>query len=404
MHQRLQSSYLNNRAAQTYTPLQDFESKQLLVDLLSTNDFSARYSRYASSMIMSLAYGKRFVRGDESQLKRIQKVVENFIGAARVGVWIVDALPVLNYLPKLIAPWKRYADDLYAYESNVHGDNFTSAKESSSRNWSKHVSGKAADLGSDDYLRNIPSLELAYNLGIIFMAGSDTQTITLEFFTVAAVLNPQIMRKAQAELDAVVGADRLPTFLDSPKLPYVHAIIQEVLRWRPFLASGMPHAVTQDDEYMGYRIPKDSLVIANHWALGHDEAIFPNPEQFRPERWIEDPSLPVFAWGFGRRSCPGRHVAINSLFIIIARMLWAFDIEHTYEVKHNDELKRVRCEVDPMALEQGMSSRPVPFRAVFKVRSPKAEEVIRKEWEESEKDIDVVLEGIGNAQRETKVS
>jgi hypothetical protein len=174
MHQRLQSSYLNNRAAQTYTPLQDFESKQLLVDLLSTNDFSARYSRYASSMIMSLAYGKRFVRGDESQLKRIQKVVENFIGAARVGVWIVDALPVLNYLPKLIAPWKRYADDLYAYESNVHGDNFTSAKESSSWNWSKHVSGKAADLGSDDYLRNIPSLELAYNLGIIFMAGSDT--------------------------------------------------------------------------------------------------------------------------------------------------------------------------------------------------------------------------------------
>ncbi len=68
----------------------------------------------------------------------------------------------------------------------------------------------------------------------------------------------------------------------------------------------------------------------------------------------------------------------------------------------NGEPKHVRYEVDPLALEQGMSSRPVPFGAVFKVRSPKAEEVVKKEWEESEKDIDVVLEGIGNAQRESK--
>lgn len=94
----------------------------------------------------------------------------------------------------------------------------------------------------------MPFLELAYNVGITFMAGTDTVSINMEFFTLAMLLNPHVQQKAQAELDRVVGGERLPAFSDKDSLPYVNAIIQEVLRWRPVIASGMPHAVMQDDE------------------------------------------------------------------------------------------------------------------------------------------------------------
>lgn len=75
-------------------------------------------------------------------------------------------------------------------------------------------------------------------------------------------LNPGIQRKAQAELDRVVGKDRLPSFDDRPLLPYTEAIYREVMRWRPPLPVGLPHATTEDDVYKGYFIPKG--VIALH--------------------------------------------------------------------------------------------------------------------------------------------
>lgn len=386
-HQRLQKSYLNNRISQSYTTLQDLESKQVIWELLSSSNFSQSYSRSAASLIISLAYGKRLARGDEPDLLRIEKVLENFVAAARVGAWIVDALPILNYLPTWLAPWKRTANKMYEYESTVHTENFTAAQESSSWNWCKRISNNS----------ELPTLEMAYNVGLCFMAGTDTVSITLESFTLAALLNPHIQRKAQAELDSVVGQDRLPTFSDKEHLPYVNAIILEVLRWRPVIAAGIPHAVTQDDEYLGYRIPKGSVVVANSWALGHDESIFPDAESFQPERWTENPDLPSHAFGWGRRACPGRHVAANSLFIHIVRLLWAFDIEHAWA---DDEAKmeKMGCEIDPLDMVQGFSNRPVPFAASFKPRSKKIEEVVRREWDESEKDVDVLLNEIGRSQ------
>ena len=219
--------------------------------------------------------------------------------------------------------------------------------------------------------------------------------MALESFIMATVLNPHVVEKAQAQLDSVVGRDRLPTFEDKPRLPYIIAIMQETLRWRPVIQGGMPHAVTEDDSYKGYLIPKNSAIIANGWALSHEESIFPIPEEFNPDRWIENPSLPVSAWGFGKRICTGRFVAMNSLYINIARILWTFDIEHAYEEKDG---KMVKCEIDPMAMSQGLSSGPMPFKVVFKVRSKYTADVIRKEWDEAEKDVDVLLERIGKMQ------
>lgn len=78
-------------------------------------------------------------------------------------------------------------------------------------------------------------------------------------------LHPDVQRKAQAELDAVVGLMRLPDFEDQRSLPYIEAIVKECLRWQNVFTLGLPHRLMQDDEYDGYYIPKGSIVLGNIW-------------------------------------------------------------------------------------------------------------------------------------------
>ncbi|KAK4892344.1 hypothetical protein LTR27_009178 [Elasticomyces elasticus] len=381
-HQRLQASVLNIRTAASYKGMQDIESRQLIAELLSTSDFAARFHRYSSSLIYSLAYGKRLVRGDEPEVQGIDRVMENFLYAARVGTWIVDAWAVLNVLPTFMAPWKQHAENMHAFESQLYVQNMKSAETTRSWNWVKQVKGMKESQGMSE-------LELAYDVGILYEAGSDTTTMAMEVFTMAAVLYPNAMKAARDELDSIVGRHRLPTFDDSEALPHVNAVIKEVLRWRPVSAGGIPHAVIEDDEYMGYRIPKGSVVIGNHWAIHLDEEVFENALTFDPERWIRDPDLPFAPFGFGRRICTGQHIAKNSLFINIARILWAYDVGHAYE--ENNLGAKLRCEIDPLAMTQGFNSRPMPFKAVFTVRGAETRDVIEKNWESAEKDVEKLL-------------
>ncbi|KAJ9607005.1 hypothetical protein H2200_009016 [Cladophialophora chaetospira] len=240
--------------------------------------------------------------------------------------------------------------------------------------------------------QEIPELDLAYNVGIIYEAGLDTTNIALEVFTLACATQPRFMTSAQEELDRVVGRDRLLDFSDQADLPYISAVVKEVLRWRPVSAGGIPHAVTQDDEYMGYRIPKGATVIGNHWSIHMDDSIFPDPMSFRPERWLENPDLPLYAFGFGRRACTGQHISNNSLLIIIARILWAYDVKPGLDGDGKE------VEIDDMAFTSGFNSRPEPFEVRFVPRSEKVVEVVRREFDEAEKDIDVLLQGVREAQ------
>lgn len=84
-------------------------------------------------------------------------------------------------------------------------------------------------------------------------------------FIAVLLLHPDIQAKAQAEIDAVIGPNRLPDFEDKPKLPYLNAMLKETLRWEPVTPMGMPHMSTEDDIYQGYFIPKGSIVTGNTW-------------------------------------------------------------------------------------------------------------------------------------------
>ena len=85
---------------------------------------------------------------------------------------------------------------------------------------------------------------------------------------------PEAQKKAQAELDAVIGPDRLPTFEDRDSLPYVNALLKETIRWHPVLPLGIPHKTIKEDVYNGYYIPAGTMIIPNGWCVLH--VIFSN--------------------------------------------------------------------------------------------------------------------------------
>ena len=102
------------------------------------------------------------------------------------------------------------------------------------------------------------------------------------------VLNPKAMKKAQEELDRVVGKEELPDFSHKDNLPYIDALMKELLRWSPPVPLSIPNRSMQDDFYRGYSIPAGATVIQNVWAICRDPNIHPDPETFNPDRFLKD--------------------------------------------------------------------------------------------------------------------
>jgi cytochrome P450 len=171
------------------------------------------------------------------------------------------------------------------------------------------------------------------------LAGSDTTSAMMAWWTLAMLAYPETQSQAQAELDAVVGRSRLPTFADYSSLPYIRAMVKEVLRWRPAAPLGVPHRLTEDDWYKGMLIPKGTVCIPNIWHMNRDSGVYgEDATRFDPGRYLDangdlapgpsDAKEEGHAtYGFGRRICVGRYVANDLLFINIAVLLWACKIE-----------------------------------------------------------------------------
>ncbi|KAI0330487.1 cytochrome P450, partial [Cubamyces sp. BRFM 1775] len=156
---------------------------------------------------------------------------------------------------------------------------------------------------------------------------------TIEAFLLAMVLYPEVQAKARAELDAIVGADRLPDYSDRDQLVYVNAILKESLRWHNTFPISLSHGTIQDDELRGFFIPAGTAVIPNIWACLHDPDTFAQPHEFDPSRFIRDGNLDLdvldpasLVFGFGRRICAGRYFADSMLYMAIASVLHVFEI------------------------------------------------------------------------------
>jgi cytochrome P450 len=159
------------------------------------------------------------------------------------------------------------------------------------------------------------------------------------WWVLAMMAHPKIQKRAQDELDVVVGRFRPPTFSDAPNLPYIVAMVKETLRWRSAVPLGATHSSMEDDWYEGMFIPKGTMCLTNVWHCHHDPTLYGNDAaEFNPGRFLDEHGRlipgPVethddghSTYGFGRRACVGKYVANDSLFMSMATVLWAARLE-----------------------------------------------------------------------------
>ncbi|OGM47276.1 hypothetical protein ABOM_003842 [Aspergillus bombycis] len=280
---------------------------------------------------------------DRHEIEEIEGVFAKTLSAVHaIPNLLVEVFPILNYLPKRLARWKQTGDTIHNKAVAIFTEKAKAAQADHTWNWAKVIFAlKEA--------QQLPLTELSYIIRILYEVTLETTVKTLEVFILAGALHPAAVKRAQEELDEMVGQDRMPTSEDLPTLPYTAGI------------------------------PKGATVVANHWSLEFDDKIFEDPYDFQPERWLQNPNLPRNAFEFGRRSCSGEHLTRDSLFIIISRVIWGDNIVRP----HDDDTQEG---IDPWAMADGVTSGPMPFRVSFQVLSPKHQCVIEKEWMPSEKD------------------
>lgn len=183
--------------------------------------------------------------------------------------------------------------------------------------------------------------------------------------------------------------------MENPDAQYIKACVKEVLRWFPTAPLGVPHAVTQDDEYMGYRIPKGATVVINAWGIHMDEKRYKNPRVFDPDRYMDDTTTSSesamgpdptkrdhFSFGAGRRICEGMHLVDRTMFLFISRLVWAFDLLPAKDAKGNDVIP------DQNDLLGNFLRRPRPFPLEVKPRSEARAAALRQAWKEAQELLD----------------
>jgi cytochrome P450 len=209
----------------------------------------------------------------------------------------------------------------------------------------------------------------------------------MEAFFLAMSMFPDVQKKAQEEIDRVVGTSKLPGYADRDSLPYINAVVLEAQRWHPILPMGFPHVAEQEDEIEGYRIPKGAMLLPAVWWFTRDPAVYHDAEDFKPERYMppyNEPSPNEFSFGFGRRICPGRYLADASLYLTFVQTLAAFKIEKA--------LDNAGREIEPShGYLPGVISGLMPFKVRVTPRSSAQEKLVGSilnlyPWEKSNKD------------------
>ncbi|KAF7358526.1 Cytochrome P450 [Mycena venus] len=268
---------LTRQVSASYTPIQEREASILVKSMIeqpSLWDQNLRRkaffainlhlltvaSRSAASGLLGVVYGLPSLDStDDPLITRVDDFIRRLVRATLPGTFLVEIFPVMKRLPSWMAKWKKEGLEWHRKDTILFQGIMNDAKDlARSGSLSPCFAGHLIENP-----RDLTEKESAWVAATMFGAGSETVAAALCFFILAMTLYPNVMRTAQAELDAVVGRDRMPSFSDRANLPYIEAIVKEVLRWRPVGPLGLPRRSVKDDWYNGYFIPKGTLVLYN---------------------------------------------------------------------------------------------------------------------------------------------
>ncbi|KAA1473892.1 cytochrome P450 [Dentipellis sp. KUC8613] len=376
-HRKLFHRVFQARSSLGHASLQLLEGERLIQKLSEDpTNFIGHIRHSAAAIVMAIAYGHdvtsehdRFVDiAEETVVMMIQNVMP---GAAIVNVfpfWMKFksfARKCASLVKEMLdGPFERVKCGMVKALFGVHQVYriIKTVKTVKGEELIKRVAGTVFQ-GMNNHEKN-------HNL-----AGTDTTATAVTNAIVAFMQHPGVQRRAQADIDRVVGRNRLPTLDDQDNLPFIGAACREILRWKVIVPLGFPYKAMQDEIYEGRLIPKGTTVFGNVWALLNDPEVYPEPECFRPERFLNDDGTlnddavgPAF--GFGRRICSGMDFAHTTIWIMVAHILAIFTIETAQDNNGTQGPADVKY-------SDGLLSHPDAFKCSIRVRDEEARELLR---------------------------
>ncbi|KAJ7601748.1 cytochrome P450 [Mycena rosella] len=369
-HRRVLQNHFGPQKALSHLPIQTRQAhilaKNMMVEHEENTEHTRHLSRYAKAIVLEAAFGQR-VESDQDQLMKMGNEVSHSLNnAGPIGSTPVDFIPWMKYLPGWFpgAYYGGRAKAVYAMTRRFHDYPMELLQQQMAEGTANPCIA-LAELErprpggiDDDEMTLIKGVSAA-----IYAGGADTVFTTIHMFLLSMLQNPDVLKKAQQEIDTVIGHDRLPEYSDRPSLPYVEAVMQETLRWQPVVDLGIPHRCMEDDVYNGMFIPKGATVMANSRAMTWDEKVYSDPPEGR-----EEPH-PTVVWGWGRRICPGRHLAHATLWMCVATVIGTLDISPVNGADGKPYIPKVE-------FTTGLTQEQVPFPCIIKARSERVKSLI----------------------------
>ncbi|KAJ2911840.1 hypothetical protein MD484_g8575, partial [Candolleomyces efflorescens] len=314
-HRRAFHQHFYAGAIPQYLPIVKTYTQRYLVALSAPNATFDEVAREAiAGLGIEIIYGVEFSKIDEAFIRDVLSLGKAFKLAAVPGRFWVENLPFLKYIPSWMpgAMFRRWAIEYREVSRRILNDPFRDALQSYGKGEVNICMATSLidRLPTDDEVSRDEGITIARNVcAQTHLAAVDTTHGAAMAFYLAMVVYPHVQKIAQDELDRVVGHGVLPDVKHKPELPYLGALLKELLRWIQVVPLALPHLATEDHVYDGYFIPKGTVVFGNAWGLMHDPDVFEDPMTFNPERFLREgqpnPDIldPMFAtFGFGRRS------------------------------------------------------------------------------------------------------
>ncbi|KAG1755525.1 cytochrome P450 [Suillus lakei] len=389
---------MGSRAAMDiYHPIEEIETHRFLKRVLAKPDELQAHVRYtAGAIILRISHGYEVTEQNDPFVDLADRALDQFSRSTAPGAFMVDIIPLLAKVPEWFpgAGFKRMAREWHETVEHMVNAPYKFVQD-------QMAAGIAPKSFTSDLLegRTVSAEEdhrVRWSAASLYAGGSDTTVSAIRSIFLAMTLFPDVQKNAQAEIDAVIGPDRLPSFADRHSLPYIEALAKEVHRWNVVAPTAILHCLTEDDIHDGYYIPKGSLIVPNVWFMLNDPQTYANPSEFNPERFLaKDGKEPetdprTICFGFGRRICPGLHLADASVWISTVMSLAVFDIskvvengvEITPEVEPSSGTIRYVVYLHPRCWSRQYCTLPATpslFKCSIKARSAKAQELIQQD-------------------------
>ncbi|CAI9094360.1 OLC1v1030085C1 [Oldenlandia corymbosa var. corymbosa] len=339
---------LSPKRVQSFRPILEDEVSILMDDISNLSqssqaiNLSSMLLSFMSSFVCRIAFGKKFVKEDHVQKRRFEQILHE-CQALLAGFFVSDYLPFLSWMDKLSGMFERLEKN--AKELDLFYQELID----------EHLNPNRPDAMKDDILdllihfkeEQSSSIDFSWDhikamLMNIFVAGTDTSSALVTWAMTLLMQNPSVLRRAQTEIRNLVEKKGIMTEEVLEDLPYLDAILKEAFRLYPPSPLLVPRETTQNCTVEGYDIEANTMVFINAWAIARDPETWKNPETFAPERFLNSSvdvrgnDFQLIPFGAGRRGCPGIPLALSTVKVLLANLLYTFDWELPFGMKIED--------------------------------------------------------------------